>query len=458
MAEAIVSLFAGLTDTIYLHGSAQVAYSGSGTPWTVSSTTPFQIANNDITGPRFVLTAPPHTPVQAGGGLFSPWATSLAMTSANRTIVVPVQAMATTDANLMVLINVLRRYLFDVIQRSGGLSFIVLYAGKTVQMRVENAVFQETMHFWNDEAGNLLLRGTLTLECRIGTASAGVTLGSSTTITNAVANTSLLAGIEGDWRYLGQPLEIELSGGDLATTGTKLVYCAITRTTARNNSSFAETLNTSSTSGATAAGTITIALPTRKATTIRMLAYITSPSSNLEVRPVLRYDTTAGQAIYTGPTWIAPGTSNMLIDLGFVKPAYLDTGMTLLLQLQYRSTNGSATSGALVYLYLLEYYTFCAVTPPLSTGTNERIIIASPSPGIDAVSPNLINPLPHPGFASVEASSIKRQDCAVAGEYPVAIRDAGIFLAWIDGGVFNPSDTISLASYQIPLYETVADT
>ena len=457
MAESIVSLFANLADTVYLNGSAQEAYLGTGTPWDTSATTPFEIANNDATGARWVLTAPPHTPVQAGGGLFAPWAMTLAHTSGNRTITIPIQAIAATDANLVTLINVLRRLLFDATQRSSGLSLIVTYAGKTVQLRVESGTFQESDRFWNDEAGGLLLRGALTLECRIGTASAGVTLGSSTTITNAVANTSLLAGIAGDWRYLGQPLELELSGGDLATTGTKLVYCAITRTTARNSSSFAESLITSSTSGVTATGTHTIALPTRRATTIRCMCYITSPSAILEVRAVVRYDTTAGQVIYTGP-WVAAGASNIILDLGYVKPAYMDSGMALLLELQYRSTTGGATSGSLVYLYLLEYYTFCTVTPPLSTSTNERIVIASPSPGIDAASPNLLNPLPHPGFATVEVSGIIRQHCPVAGEYPVAIRDAGIFLAWIDGGVFTVADTISLASTYIPLYETIADT
>jgi hypothetical protein len=263
--------------------------------------------------------------------------------------------------------------------------------------------------------------------------------------------------VVGDWRNIGQPLELLLSGGDIGTTGTKIVYCAITRTTARNSSSFAETLNTSSTTGVTATGTHSIALPTRRATTVRLMAYITSPDSDLEVRGVVRYDTTAGQAIYTGP-WIAPGTSNIIVDLGYVKPAYMDTGVTLLLQLQYRSSTGAATAGALVYLYLLEYFTFCTITPGASTDNNGTILIASPSPGIDATSPNLNNPLPHPGFATANTGGIIRQHCPVAGEYPVAIRDAGIFLAWVDGGVFDVADEIDLDSYYIPLYETIADT
>jgi hypothetical protein len=451
---AITLLRANNNDVVYLNGAASVAWTGSGTPWDTSATTPFEIANNDVTGERYVLRAPVHTPIQSGGGAFSPWQKTLATTAGNRVIAIPLQARATTDANLSTLISVLRRYLFDMTHRD-GLTLSVTYGSQTVLLRVESGTFQETDRFWNDEDSRGLVRGTLTLECRIGTASAGVTLGTGTNITNAVANTSLMSSLIGDWRYAGQPLELWLDGGDIGTTGTKVVYCAITKTTARNSSSFAESLITSSTSGATATGTVSIALPSARATSIRALCYITSPASNLEVRAVIRYDTSAGQAVYTGP-WVAPGTSNIIVDLGFVRPAYTDTGVSLLLQLQYRSTTGGATSGALVYLYLLDCFTFCAITPPASTGTNENLLIASASPGIDAISSNLFNPTPLPGFAVVEASSIIRQHCAVAGQYPVAIRGAGIWLAWIDGGVFDVSDVIDLDSKYIPLYETIA--
>jgi hypothetical protein len=451
---AITLLRANNNDSIYLNGSANVSWTGSGTPWDTSATTPFEIANNDVTGERYVLRAPVHTPIQTGGAQFSPWLTTLATTIGNRTITIPLQARASTDANLTTLVSILRRYLFDMTHRL-GLTLSVTYGSQTVLARVESGTFQETDRFWNDEDGRGAVRGVLTLECRIGTASAGVTLGTATTITNAVANTSLMASLIGDWRYVGQPLELWMDGGDIGTTGTKLVYCAITNSAQRNSSSFAESLATSSTTGATATGTQTITLPLRRATTIRALCYITSPSSNLEVRAVIRYDTSAGQAIYTGP-WVAPGTSNMISDLGFVKPAYLDTGVSLLLQLQYRSTTGGATSGSLIYLYLLDYFTFCTVTPPASTGSSENIFIASASPGIDAASPNLFNSMPHPGAATVESGGVIRQHCAVAGQYPVAIRGAGIWLAWVDGGVFSVNDTISLDSKYIPLYETIA--
>jgi hypothetical protein len=452
MASTVL-LRANNADIVYLHGSAVVAYSGSGTPWDTASTTPFEIANNDVTGARFVLTAPPRMNMQQGGALFTPWMSTLASMAQNRIVTIPIQARASSEANLTVLVNVLRRHLFDMTHRL-GLSLSVTYGGETVLMRVESGQFQESDRFWNDEDGRLVLRGVLTLECRIGTPPAAVTLGTGTDITNAVVNTSLMASIEGDWRYIGQPLELFLDNGDIATSGTKLIYCAITQDVERS-ASLAETLNTSSTSGVTATGTQTITLPLRRATTIRAMCYITSPSANLEVRAVIRYDTAAGQAIYTGP-WVAPGTSNMISDLGFVKPAYIDTGVGLILQLQYRSTTGAATSGSLVYLYLIDYYTFCAITPPASTDTGGTILIASASPGIDQESPGPRNPMPHPGFAVAEADVI-RQHCAVAGEYPVAIRGAGIFLAWIDGGVFDPNDVIDLDSLYIPLYETIGE-
>lgn len=453
MASTVL-LFSNFSDTLYLHGSAVVAYTGSGTPWDTITTTPFEIANNDVTGERWVITPPPRTAIQQGGAFFSAWAATLGFTSGNRTLAIPIQARASTAPNLTILANVLRRVLFDMTHRI-GLTLSVTYGGETVQMRVESGSFQESDRFWNDEDGRFVLRGVLTLECRIGTPNAGVTLGTGTDVTNAVVNTSLLSGIEGDWRYVGQPLELRLTNGDIATTGTKIVYCAITNDAQRNSSSFAENLITSSTTGVTATGTESITLPLRRATTIRTLCYITSPSANLEVRAVVRYDNATGMVVYVGP-WIAPGTSNIIVDLGFVKPAYMDTGVALLLQLQYRSTNGSPTSGALIYLYFLDYHTFCVVTPPASTGSGGTILIASASPGIDAVSPNLNNPMPHPGFATVDDSTIIQQHCAVAGDYPVAIRGAGIWLAWVDGGVFDVTDVIDLDSKYIPLYETIA--
>src|SRR5687768_3809151 len=87
--------------TLYLHGTGgRKLYSGSGTPWDTASTTPFQIGNNDTTGERWRLIAPPRSPLQSGGPPFSPWLATQAYQVGNRVISIPLQLYATTDANL----------------------------------------------------------------------------------------------------------------------------------------------------------------------------------------------------------------------------------------------------------------------------------------------------------------------------------------------------------------------
>jgi hypothetical protein len=443
--------------TLYLNNGSRTTrqvYTGSGTPWTAASTTPFVIANNDTTGERWRLITPPRTPLQSGAAPFSPWLATQAYSVGNRLLSIPIQMAASSDANLSTLKEELLALLYDTL-RAEGFYLQVAWASKTVIAGIESAQFQEDARFWNDEQAHHMLRGTLTLECRIGSRTAYQTA-TTTTITNATAS-SIFGSVAGDWRRIGQPLNLVLSGGTTldAPNVPKRLFLATCHQSGRS-SNLNDSLVTSSTSGGTEQGTLTFAGPsTIRSTRFRVLAYISNASSNLEVRAIVRYNfTTTGAVLYTSP-WLAAGTGNVLVDLGSFNPAlrYRSGGPDFAINLQPRSTTGANTTGELEYLYLLEYYTFgdlrtTYTVPNPITDTQYRI--NSASPGLTTVGPTPASAVEETG------AGVVTQQMEVRGDLPVAIRDATLWVAWISNSAFSFSDTCSLNATYLPLYETVS--
>lgn len=448
MAGATVKLV-GATTVVLSDGGRATPWNGSGMPWNGLGNTPFEIANNDVTGERFVITAPARTPIQSGGGIFVPWLETIGVQYGNRQVVIPIQARASSQSNLQKLLNPIRELLF------GGayalpVYLTVTYGGLTVDLLVEGGTLQEGPQFWNDENDRGLLRATLTLECRIG-AGAEQTVTGGTTFTNAVIQTALLGSLKGDLRRVGQPLIMTLEGGDIALGTTKLIYAAVC-SAAADSGSLSESLATSSTSGVTAAGAATIGNANVRALRYRTLAQITSPSSNLQVRLYTQYANGSGQIVAQGSEWISVGTSTIILDLGYAKPQLPGSG-NLHCRLQYRSSNGAATSGTLSRVRALAYYTFCKITTPNATGTNGRIDIASPSPSNEQDLGG--SGITSGGAVVYNSTPAIEQICTVAGSLPVAILNGQLFLAWTSNGVFDPADTITVAANTLPLYETL---
>lgn len=444
-----------LDGSIYLSSSTDTAtpWDGTGTPWDNPSTTPFEIANNDVTGERWAITAMETPPILDGSPPFALRPQAIGLLPTTRQVIIPFQARATTQANLLPLLTILRR----VVQRAAvgsAVSLQVEYQGGLVEMLVEGGVVQETASFWNDEAEAGVLRGVLRLTCTIGSSGSDTLIGSRS-ISNPSA-TAFLSGtgvseMAGEWnRSFGQPLVIALQGGDIGTAGVKTVYVATTNNTA-DSGAISSSLVTSSTSYSTAAGSVSLDCASGRALRYRLIAQITNPDADLEVRAIVRLNNASGAVIYTGPA-IAPGTSTTIVDLGYVilsQQIRMGVGGMIYAQLQYRSSTGNASAGTLVRLRILEYLTFAKITTG-STATNDKLRLENVLP----IAGGGGHPAPDRALR-LNSSDAVVELCPVQGQLPRAWDRASLWLAWMNDGIFDSADTITLGAFYWPLYETI---
>lgn len=435
----------GSISTIYLSGTNGRAtrWDGTGTPWSDPDTTPFKLGNNDASGPRWVMTPPETTAILSGQPPFSLMSQRAEIqTSGQRTLTMAVQGYAESQADIPELLSVVRRAVNGAPPGGFGASIEVSYQGGVVSVSVLSGSVQEDFRFWNDEEHSHVIRMTLTLQCTIGTGTA-TTLISSGSVSNGIATS--YAALVGDWRSsFGQPLVITMSSGDIAVAGTKLVYAATTETT--NASSFSESLSTTSTSGVTATATLLIAIPASRR--IRLLARITSPSSILQVRAVFRLESSAGAVVATG-TWISPGTNTTMVDLGYVTVSreLAARAGNVFVQIQYRSTSGASTSGTLAEIVLLGYYTFAKITSS-ATATSDALELRNTVFAFPGADQALI--------LSGGTSGDPKEVCVISGQLPRAYEGASLWLAWLNGGVYDPADSITVAATYYPIWETIA--
>jgi hypothetical protein len=93
-------------------GSAlQTPYSGSGTPWTAQTTSPYELSLNDATGNIWVPLAAPAQAIYGGGPPFRIGQSLVTKSWANVTETVGVQLRATTHNNAVFLLRQLRQIL-----------------------------------------------------------------------------------------------------------------------------------------------------------------------------------------------------------------------------------------------------------------------------------------------------------------------------------------------------------
>lgn len=445
-----------LRDTIlntnwFLRGTAVVTYTGSGTPWNTRSTTPCEIANNDVTGERFVLAADPGVPFLDGGPPFNDWPGAAGFARGNRTIAIPLQLRSSSESNTAYLLSEFRNFLNRMI--ANGTSYLVVQypnaAGTDLGTRaaylgVVHAAFQEGAQFWGDEQSSGVLRGVLTLACTVGLGDNDAE-GNSGTLTNATATSAVLSSTRtGDRRGTGQPLAVLLTTGGIATAGTKIIYAASVRNQ-DNSSVLSSSLATSSSTASTATGNVTSSPSGHRRTSMRWLAEITTASANLEVRIRVQASNSSGQVRYDGPWVTGTGTTN-IFDLGYLtSPVY---GTSLYATVQFRSAGGAA-SGTLTRIRALEYYEFCRLTPSASTATNDRIAWSVGSPAGMLSGP--IEP-----YAEVRNSSgAVTQACEVRGQLPRCYDGMSLWVAWTNNGAYTSGATTNAATTHFPLFETL---
>ncbi len=198
----------------YLSGGAatQTIYAGSGTPWTAESTSPYEIAQNEVLGSWTPTVAEART-LSSGGVPFSNiGAVPIYQSYDNVVETLGIQMRATTHNNAVALLRQLRQLL----NRPPAFVPAVLAVtsgSNTDYSEILRATVQETTSY-QTEAG-FLIRAQVpwTRRAFFGLLSAGESLASSVAWTNAgtgaTDNVIALSTGSGDLIYEGSPLNIE---------------------------------------------------------------------------------------------------------------------------------------------------------------------------------------------------------------------------------------------------------
>jgi hypothetical protein len=108
MTANIFLISGSSTYYLSLDGTKRTYYNGSGSPWATQSTTPYDLAMNDITGQRWTPHIAPRQEVYGGGPPFRNGQTLIYNSYGNVTETFPIQIYATSHNNAVLLLRQLR--------------------------------------------------------------------------------------------------------------------------------------------------------------------------------------------------------------------------------------------------------------------------------------------------------------------------------------------------------------
>lgn len=432
---------------IYLRGSgaAPVAWDGTGTPWDNQLTTPFTVAMNDATGQKWTPMVAPKQVIWSGGPPLNNGQLPVYESVGNVTETIPIQAYARTHADCLILKQTLEQFL-SLAFYSTPMMLQVDEFGSAAYYEIYSTDIQEGWQFFNDENGGGLLR--LTVQW---TRAPFATPGTSTTVINAATitnngNDPEAMTIGGELKYLGQPLNVALSGGVFATAGVRNVWLASMY--AINHYTPATAISTTSTTGVALGSTQSPSIAIAASLKTRFIARVASPTANLQMRAVVTW---GGETVYTGP-WVTGGsTSAALYDLGFIDIPHsarrYATGSlvtTIGLTIHGRSTNGASATGTLTWFNALDYHTFSKIVVTSSTGlVHTAARFADTTVGARLLTPPIYT-----------LGTTPNQSAAIAGQLPLAFSGAKIWAVWDSAGVHDNTATASCTAKYMPLYRT----
>jgi hypothetical protein len=149
------------TSNLYLSGSG-TPYNGSGTPWTAAGTSPYTLSANDATGGIWTPQAPPRADILSGGPPFALGSAPVYRGYGNVECEIGVQMYATSDNNVVDLLDRLRRVLSaGMAVPDAELVITPNSATNAVRYLVVGGTVQESAAYLTSEASNAtrIIRG-----------------------------------------------------------------------------------------------------------------------------------------------------------------------------------------------------------------------------------------------------------------------------------------------------------
>lgn len=466
MPNNIYLISAGVNYYISGGGSSQISYAGSATPWTVQTTTPYELAMNDVAGASYTPQAAVREEVYGGGPPFRDGETLIYDSYGNVTETLTIQCRATSHDNAVFLLQQLRKILNTALFSTPCiLAFQPTGATNVVYFEIYGADVQETASFVNEEAGvvaagQALVRAVVTWRRSPhgGLLSAGETLINAVTFNNTGTgspdNVEAYAAGAGEMIYEGSPLNIKFTPGS-GSPSRVLLSSILSRTYSIASAGSSTTSSATFQSlGAATSGISVASLLTNAALKARVLGRFSALSTNAELR--LLYGIGANEQRYTRPVVPNLGIAS-IVDFGklTVSPrllASVSTGDTLGIQPQVRSTSGTAVAVTLTYLEILLYYDFCLVSGALDTVGSEYLYLDSyvEKTGYPALPRSPIRAW------SYDGSNLLKGPLEIRGTPPRYFSGASLYAAWYSLlSAHSTAATAVVTAKHAPLYKTL---
>lgn len=258
----------------------------------------------------------------------------------------------------------------------------------------------------------------------------------------------------GDLISEGQPLNLTLTNATGSTISDAEIYLGTIANMTLTSS--AQSVTTSSTTGANAASgnTITVGtvLDATQALKMRLLAATSSiGGSNVEFRLKCYVGSSSPAPFYTGP-WIAPQANSWRYDAGTVPSnLFKSTGLsTMYVLLEARSTNGASASVTLSDIFVVYYYTLCKISGLASILNSTGVVHVR---GFAATSGRALLPLRR-AEAYLLNSGSQTYYGRVDGVAPVYIANGLLWLYTATAAGLPLTTTFTATAIQAPLWRT----
>lgn len=448
--------------TLHLSG-AGTAYTGSGTPWTSQSTSPYQLSMNSVTGGIWTPTAPSPALVLSGTPPFAEGAELVYRGYANVEEEIGIQMYATSFNNAADLLSLLRRLLSPgLTSRPPRLSVTFNGASNAILFDVVSGTVREDARFVNEEAGlsTRIIRATLQIVRRPLGSSGETLLNNATSMNNsgtsAPTNLAAFGAMNGDTIWEGAPINLKI----VPSTALSRLYLA-SALSRQYTTGLAATYTTSSTSGALssfAQVTGPGAWIGYHGANVRILMHA-SVASNAQFRVEAYLGPTSNQAFYVSP-WISSTASvAQLIDCGGFSMSFARITRDIAsfapnLAIRYRSTNGASASTVVTSTQVLVYYDFCVVNPSYANGVTATAVILD---SYDYLS--LFTSAPRtPRVYSYDTGASDVKDILdVRGTPPRYYAGCSLFAAYLTGstGLYTVGNTMTATVYGLKQYHTL---
>jgi hypothetical protein len=450
--------------TYYLAGGglAQIPYAGSATPWTLQTTTPFELSLNDIT-PTWTPVPAPSVPILGGGPPFRLGRSIIAKSYDTITEQVGIQMRATSLDNAVALLRMLRQILNTTLYDSPCILAVQPDgATNTTYFEILYADVPETPDYITENAtGAAIFRATITWVRTIGSAGALTTLINAVTIENRSSgspdNVESLGTLAGDLVNEGQPLNLKLVANAsidrmyMATVHERVaIACASTKTTTTINFFTVPT-------------TAVITNARGRALKARFLARFDTFTNPAKIQLRARV-TGAGTVTYTSPLLTLPAgaaTTSTLLDFGVfdlsVLRSIFNATLAPVVLVDLLSSDGTSVTARLDYIEILLYRTFCLIPDTGLDGAFSLVVEQANDYNVNGV----VTPSTPPRLYSVTtADGLLNAPISYRGMLPRAYAGASLWLGWLDNGAsanisHTTTATLTATATHLPLFHTL---